>query len=343
MSARNETGEHASRFAVLDGWRALSITLVLLGHLFPMGPKAWALNGAVATTGMAIFFALSGFLVTTILLRDADVVSFLIRRIFRIVPLAWTGAFTLAILYPAEAWKLPYNLLFIANLPPQSLFAGGMHLWSLGVEVHFYLFVALLVLVARQRALLMLPVLCVAITVLRIQHGAINSPITWMRGDEILAGATLALVHTRLGPAVWHGRLPWALVLLLLMLLAASADERTGGLNYARGYLATAAVGVSMHARSRMVQRLLATPLVRYVADVSYALYVFHGILSGTWLGAGATLEKYAKRPLLLGLTFLLAHLSTNHFERPLLAFGKRLDARLRPAANGSTRRAGQS
>jgi peptidoglycan/LPS O-acetylase OafA/YrhL len=339
MNAGDDTGEHASRYPALDGWRALSITLVLMGHLFPMGPKAWALNGAVATTGMAIFFALSGFLVTTILLHNSDIASFLIRRIFRIVPLAWAGAFALAILYAGEAWKLPYNLAFIANLPPQTLFTGGMHLWSLGVEVHFYVFVALLVLIGKQRALLLLPVLCVAITMLRIRHGAINSPVTWLRVDEILAGATLALVHARLGASVWRGRLPWICVLLLFIVLIASADERTGALNYARGEIAAAAIGITLHARSAVMARLYAIRPVRYVAEISYALYVIHGILMGTWLGAGATFEKYAKRPLLLGLTFLLAHLSTSYFEAPMLRLGKRLDRRRR-GATVSTKRA---
>ncbi len=332
-------GEQLSRFPALDGWRALSITFVLLGHLFPMGPKSWAMNGAVATTGMAIFFALSGFLVTTILLKNSDVVSFLIRRVFRIVPLAWAGVVVLALLYPAEAWKLPYNLVFVANLPPQTLFLGGMHLWSLGVEVHFYLFVAFLVLVGNQRALLLLPLLCVVITVLRIENGALNSPVTWLRIDEILAGATLALVHARLGVTVWRGRLPWLLVLLLLILLVASADERTGPLNYARGYLAATMIGLSLHARSAALQRLFTAPPVRYVAEVSYALYVIHGIFAGTWIGTGTIVEKYAKRPLLLALTFLLAHLSTRYFEGPIQEAGKRLDMRRRHVATPDSRR----
>ena len=57
------------RLDVLDGWRGLSILLVLLGHLFPLGPKAWQMNGAVAGTGMAIFFTLSGCLITSVLLK----------------------------------------------------------------------------------------------------------------------------------------------------------------------------------------------------------------------------------------------------------------------------------
>ena len=43
----------------------VSIALVLAGHLLPLGPKSWQMNGAVAATGMALFFILSGFLSTS--------------------------------------------------------------------------------------------------------------------------------------------------------------------------------------------------------------------------------------------------------------------------------------
>src|ERR1700759_971314 len=83
-----ESSVNASRLSVLDGWRALSITLVLCGHLLPLGPKSWRLNETFAPMGMALFFTLSGFLITRLLL-STDVRSFLIRRFFRIIPLAW--------------------------------------------------------------------------------------------------------------------------------------------------------------------------------------------------------------------------------------------------------------
>ena len=44
-----------------------------------------------------------------------------------------------------------------------------------------------------------------------------------------------------------------------------------------------------------------------------------------TWLGTGDALDKYLKRPVLIGLTFLLAHISTYKFEQPCIAYAKRL------------------
>jgi peptidoglycan/LPS O-acetylase OafA/YrhL len=72
----------------LDGWRGISILCVLAAHLLPLGPKAWQLNATAGPMGMALFFTLSGFLITHFLLNHAGVLDFLIRRFFRIVPLA---------------------------------------------------------------------------------------------------------------------------------------------------------------------------------------------------------------------------------------------------------------
>src|SRR5579863_1083369 len=82
--------DHAPhRLPVLDGWRGISILCVLAGHLLPLGFKRLQLNATIATTGMTLFFVLSGFLIVSMLVRNDNVASFLIRRVCRILPLAW--------------------------------------------------------------------------------------------------------------------------------------------------------------------------------------------------------------------------------------------------------------
>jgi hypothetical protein len=60
------------RFVVLDGWRAISILMVLAAHLLPLGPKVFQLNVAAGLFGMVLFFNLSGFLITHFLLNRPD-------------------------------------------------------------------------------------------------------------------------------------------------------------------------------------------------------------------------------------------------------------------------------
>ena len=104
-----------NRLPQLDGWRGISILLVLAGHLLPIGPKRFELNAAVAAAGMAIFFTLSGFLITRFLLQRPAVLDFLSRRIFRIVPLACSVMVVSLLISEASAEKYPPHLLYYAK------------------------------------------------------------------------------------------------------------------------------------------------------------------------------------------------------------------------------------
>jgi peptidoglycan/LPS O-acetylase OafA/YrhL len=319
------------RFAALDGWRGVSILLVMAGHLFPLGPSRLQLNAPVAALGMAIFFCLSGFLITTTLLYRPSVVEFLIRRLFRIVPLAW-GFSVVALTVAHAAWPVyQAQLLFYSNLPPFMLTAYTGHLWSLGVEMQFYLLIAVLCLVFGRRGVWSVPLLCVLVTAHRIESHNYISIVTWLRVDEILAGGTLALIakEARLERArrviAWIN--PWC----LLPFAFAACCDWSGPLNYARPYLVSSMVGATVlgDGLSGAVRCLRARWLV-YVAAISYALYIFHPIVNWGWLSAGPPLVKYAKRaPALLGVLGL-AHLSTFYFEDGWIGLGKRLSKRWR-------------
>lgn len=309
---------------MLDGWRAVSILLVLAGHLLPLGPGGWGLNGAFALGGLALFFTLSGFLITHFLLERPDVPDFLRRRLFRIVPLAWLATIILALANRPDALTVAANLLFFANLPPPRLMAGGEHLWSLCVEAQFYIAVGLLVAVGGRRALWSLPLLCVAVTLLRVATGTHASIVTWLRIDEILAGAALALACTRPAITGWLRACPSNLTLLFLIILLAASRLDGGVISYIRPYAAAGAIGVSLYSAPVAMRRLFSSRTAAYIAAISYALYVFHGMLVISWLGTGDLLVKYAKRPLLFAATFAAAHMSTFWFERPITAWGSR-------------------
>jgi peptidoglycan/LPS O-acetylase OafA/YrhL len=320
-----------SHFNVLDGWRGVSILLVLATHLLPLGPKSWHVNHASGVLGMAIFFVLSGFLITTVLLKNVTVTDFLARRIFRIVPLAWlylAVALTVAGA-SADSWMAHY--LFYANLPPKHLVHVTDHLWSVCVEMQFYAGIAFLVALLGVRGLLLVPLLCLGFTALRVVNGVPLSTISYYRVDEILAGSTLALIyHGRMGE--WLRQRIAALPLWpLLALLCLSCLKQSDWVNYFRPYLAAATVGVTLLNARTALSAALNSRLLAYIAGISYALYVIHPILAASWLGSGGLLEKYAKRPLLFVVLFALAHLSTYYYERRWIAFGKKLGSAFRP------------
>lgn len=319
-----------NRLQVLDGWRGISILLVLAGHLFPLGSHAWQLNASIASSGMAIFFILSGFLITCILLKDQNIAHFLTRRFLRIVPLAWLAILITLIATAAPLSTYLPHLLFYANWPPMALTEPTGHLWSLCVEMQFYILIALLIVTFKQRTFVILPLLCVAITVYRFGNHAEMAINTYYRLDEILAGCILAIIYHR--PA---GRLVGIISQLnpvyLFPLLMISAHPDGGLMNYARPYIALLLVGSTLFINHEFsnnytwYQQCLKSRFLFYIASISYALYVIHGGLMHSWLGEGDKLEKYLKRPLLLAITFGLAHVSSFYYEKYWMDLGKKL------------------
>nr|WP_247713538.1 acyltransferase [Qipengyuania sphaerica] len=325
-SIQASTGTSSSRLSVLDGWRALSILLVIAGHWLPIGHASWELNAAVAASGMALFFCLSGFLITKLLHSDPTVRDFLVKRIFRIVPLAWLAMIILIVVNQPNFATSIANLGFYANLPPARLMEGGEHLWSLCVEVQFYLFAALLVALCGRKGLLLLPIAAVGVSALRISDGEIISIVTWHRVDEILAGACVALVWINFPPRE-NSRIPaWLPPLAILLLMVASLPQ-AGAFGYFRPYIAALAIGSSLYAFPRMLGKIWTGKAARYIAEISYSLYVWHAMLQATPLGGNEqdTIVKYLLRVPLALATWLLSHLSTRHFEMPLTKLGRRL------------------
>jgi peptidoglycan/LPS O-acetylase OafA/YrhL len=314
-----------NRLHVLDGWRGISITCVLAGHMLPLGPKPLQFNEAVAATGMSLFFTLSGFLIVSMLVKNDNVVSFIVRRVCRIVPLAWAFLFLVLIVNDPDwsAWKA--NLLFYANLPPFYLDYTNGHFWSLCVEMQFYAAIAIVVTLAARRGLWLVPFACVAVTVARISYGIPISIVTWWRIDEILVGGCLALAYnSRLfrNGAIW---LPSFMPFLLAPLLLASSHPAFGALNYGRPYFAALLIGSTIFRAPDALQRLLCGRVLGYLAEISYALYVVHPLTYSGWLGQGDTIVRYIKRVGSFFLTFLFAHLSTRHYEKHFIGFGHRL------------------
>lgn len=313
------------RFRSLDGWRAVSILFVLAGHLLPLGPKSWSLNGAFAGSGMALFFILSGFLITTLLLQDSNVKHFLIRRFMRIVPLAWLVLIVTLVLANAPLALYPSHLLFYGNLWDVSLVKPASHFWSLCVEMQFYVGIALLVALFGTRALWALPLICLSVTAYRILNSVEMAVATQFRIDEILAGCILALAYHRLH-AKAHPVFLKLNSIYLLPLLLLSAHEGGGAFNYARPYIAMLVIGATLFKTDNAWwNRWLDHAILKYIATISYALYVIHGGLRETWLASGDVVTRYVKRPLFFAVTFALAHLSTFHFEKRWIALGKRL------------------
>jgi peptidoglycan/LPS O-acetylase OafA/YrhL len=137
----------ARRIPSLDGLRSLSIGLVLLGHLY--GTRYYPQNAVTrflaqfAHLGVQIFFVISGYLITNLLLNEktrtgrVDFFHFYMRRTLRIFPAAFFYITVIAVI--ARPGYLVYAYTYMMCYAPQTRPWVLGHLWSLSVEEQFYL------------------------------------------------------------------------------------------------------------------------------------------------------------------------------------------------------------
>ena len=158
------------RIRSLDGLRAVSIILVMISHLIGVRgflvPEAAGRVFELGELGVRVFFVISGFLITSILLRElaehnsVDLVRFYFRRTLRIFPPYYLFVLVLAIvqaigLITLNPGDLSHALSYSSNYHPQrSWFVG--HTWSLAVEEQFYiLWPAILLLLGKRKGLVL--------------------------------------------------------------------------------------------------------------------------------------------------------------------------------------------
>jgi peptidoglycan/LPS O-acetylase OafA/YrhL len=320
------TRDH-EQLVALDGLRAISIGLVLVTHLVPLGPKELRLNEMTGPMGMSLFFALSGFLIVRTLRADS-VAEFVIKRLARILPLAWLYLGVVALLFSLEGPALMASLAFVLNYRTDLMISVTEHLWSLGVETQFYAFVGVLALLGRNALVLVWPC-CFAITALRVHDSAMIAVVTHLRGDEVLAGACLGCVSFgerrsgKLSPFLWA---------LAAASWAATSHPSGAWLQYLRPYASMALLAATLWLRPGGLLSALGSAPLRYIARISYALYIVHPLTAQHgWWNEGSILERYIlKRPAGLVLTFVAAHLSTAYWEQVWTRAVRRWIARLR-------------
>jgi peptidoglycan/LPS O-acetylase OafA/YrhL len=324
--------------------RGLAIFAVLLDHsamwqtpIAPVDRVVQAITGS-GWVGVDLFFVLSGFLITGILL-DAKggrryFRNFYARRVLRIFPLYYLViALVLgASLIPAvadhfpwaasevrrvQAWYWTYTTNYLiafhgwAAAPMRST-----HLWSLAVEEQFYLIWPALVLLADRRLLVKICVgLLIVCPLLRLALFFAHVPpraivvLTPTRIDTLAFGALLAIaVRSPEGLERWKRPLKYAAIVCILALVSTLsfrprlANESPEIVTLGFSLIAVIAGALVAFGATRspgtLGHRVLAHPVLRALGRYSYALYVFHFPIIGLLHAKGLAPDA---RPALLG------------------------------------------
>ncbi len=294
----------------LDGLRALAVGAVLLCHTLPGLPLRWEF-GAI---GVRLFFVLSGFLITGILLRaraeataknagSAQIlVSFYARRFLRIFPLYYFVLILATLLdLPQVRETLGWHLTYLSNFyifahHTRETPAYLCHLWSLAVEEQFYLVWPMLVLFLPLRRLPLVLLVAIALAPLsRYVFGSLSagfapqhaaSVVTTSCLDALAAGALLATVWEA-GPAAVVlrrrlRRLSLTMGMVLLVGVVAMTllrlDWRYAVACKHLGYALVACWLVDRAAEGfgGVGRWILQTRPIVYIGGISYGIYVYH-------------------------------------------------------------------
>jgi peptidoglycan/LPS O-acetylase OafA/YrhL len=324
----------------IDGLRAIAVMLVLNFHAFPE-----AMPGGFI--GVDIFFVISGFLITGIIVRELDqqgfsLIGFYNRRIRRIFPalivvlcaslvLGWFWMLPAA--YAQLSADVFASAAFFSNIA--LLLQSGyfdiesgkkplLHLWSLGIEEQFYLFWPLILMLAtrlRLRILVVASAIGLASFVLNVALIGSNPVATFYlpftRAWELLAGAALACSWNQISQTSRASNWRAAIGLLLIVAAAGVLDTKSAFPGW-WALLPVAGGALLLSAPAAWgCRHLLASPPLVWIGLISYPLYLWHWpllVFFGIVKFAPLTLPE---RELILLGSALLAWLTYRLVETP--------------------------
>jgi peptidoglycan/LPS O-acetylase OafA/YrhL len=342
----------------LDAIRGIAVLLVLLHNT---DKSLW--TGALARNGwmgVDLFFVLSGFLITGILLdtkrQEGYFQNFYARRCLRIWPLYYSVLLFMFVLVPLlrpseahrifESRSMPWwsYFVFLQNflVPVATKATGPLGVtWSLAVEEQFYLVWPLVVYFCSESQLRKVAITVISLSpVLRfyLWHRQFDIyPNTFCRLDGLMAGALLAMFfRSSAFSRESFVRVAWACLAVGLPLAFLTEAYGERWITFSLTTLAaTAFVYLAMCSKQRWFQAILANRLLLYTGVISYGIYLLQKIPIDA--AQSLHIDRHPIVVLLLcaATTYALAMISWNLLEKPCLRLKRYFEAR-RPAPEPS-------
>lgn len=327
----------------LDGLRGVAILIVLLGHIAsrPIGLNiGWI--GPLPPLGVDLFFVLSGFLITGVLLRAKGKPhffrNFYARRVLRIAPLYY--ALLIFMFGIAHNRWVPFSFgnndlkwwafaLYIQNLYQKNL--GPMTIgltWSLAIEEQFYTVWPWLVSKLTVRGVSIAAAVLVVVGPVARQvfpHYGWDTYVNPLcRIDAMAMGALVSLWIFAISPSAQQIRKKALVVAACVVALAVVTHMIGGSQALNKSIVAGAFTGMLMLSLAWVpLSKALSIAPLRETGKLSYCLYLVHPSVGSVLfyeMGGGDLRTRLLRSFLLLTLSYLIAYLSWRFFESPILS-----------------------
>lgn len=329
----------------LDGWRAFAILAVISSHMAHWANDNGGLPHSVLSIldgasmkGVQLFFAISGFLITTRLVEEwnsfgqISLKRFYVRRVCRILPAAMIYLVLIALL----GWMgfLPFQwkqwlaaVCFIRNYIEPGGTPFEAHYWTLSIEEQSYLvWPALLALSGLKRARYTVSILILGLWIWRVvafHHiwGPLRE-VMWDRSemcsDGILLGCFVALALQSPLLKKWLSKYltVWVVGAIIVIIVVVGGTCTPTGRTIQSAFMPFVVVATILNPHT-WLGRLLEVPALRWIGRLSYSLYIWQQLF---------TFHKFIPwYPLQLVAIFGVAALSFYFIEKPLMKLGYRL------------------
>jgi peptidoglycan/LPS O-acetylase OafA/YrhL len=334
----------------LDGLRFIAVFLVMFGHWINP-PFLDNVNWFLASSGVNLFFVLSGFLITGILLKDNTLSIFYTRRFLRIFPLYYLVIFIGVLLYiPYVRGDFWWLVSYTSNW--KTSFNGGYlgeysHLWSLGVEEQFYILFPFLMQI-RKKYLLKVFLSLIALAILTRCLSFLIAPgpdLKWFSYqfttscfDCFGAGAVLAYLRQN-QPAVLQRWLDYNKLFITSLVISIILFFTVDRIVLPRLFFAIFCFWLIGKASYNQFNGwFLENRIVIYMGKITYGLYVYHYFMPYLYKTL-FNLEGMKYAPLYFITTVAVASLSWFLFEQPINNFKKWFPYGVRQVYSGSSLR----
>jgi peptidoglycan/LPS O-acetylase OafA/YrhL len=353
------------RIPSLDGLRAIAIFLTVAHHMIERygittkNPILESFN--LSGDGVGIFFVLSGFLITSLLLKEhnengrVSLTDFYIRRTFRILPPLYAYLIFYIIFCGVEGlgvnWRAVMSAaLFYLDYSPQAYFWATQHTWSLSVEEQFYLIWPLIFLLAfhlggRPAAAKAALALIILTPVFRVVTKFLHNPIfdhrqnfmLHTRMDSLMCGCLMAILagqplfetlYRRIEKFWWVAPLYTLFLSGFLTLFVGFTYTNSAGLTIDSLCIAFFILWASRNPGS-LVGKFLNWRIMVTAGVLSYSAYIWQTFF--VWFDFHASIPAWlCTLPMRLLLICAAAYLSYRIVEKPSLRLRKAVEARIR-------------